>query len=335
MGKQTKRHFKKLVASVLVLTLLSQGVLLLSPKKASAQFVPTQDSLNLIENTKQNIKEFSFDSIAYLIAKGLIRQLTTSIVNWINSGFNGSPAFVTNPEQFLIDTADKIAGNLIEGSELGFLCDPFRIDIRIALGLKYRPFQERVTCTLSEVIDNVRGSVDGFIGGDFKQGGWQGWLSLTNEPQNNVYGAQIIANNELGIRIAGKQSIELAKLNWGGGFLSWEKCEEHEVSRAPTGLDNYYENAPTTNQTCEIQTPGGVINDQLSKALGSGIDQLNLADEFNEIVNALVVQLAQQALGGGGLRGASRASNNSRTSFTYNLYNAEDTAAIQNIRNNF
>jgi hypothetical protein len=42
------------------------------------------------------IKETVADGIAWAVAKLVVREMTTSIVNWINSGFKGNPAFVTD-----------------------------------------------------------------------------------------------------------------------------------------------------------------------------------------------------------------------------------------------
>ena len=344
------KNGKKFLAGLLVLAFAMPAVLFSLPQVVNAQgVVPTSDAKNLVKNTAtafstnaEKVRTYVLNNIAYTVAKGIARQLTTSIVNWINSGFNGSPAFVTDPGQFLLNTADRIAGDLIEGSELGFLCDPFRLDIRIALGLKYRPFYDKVTCSLTGVVNNVRNSVSSFTDGNFRNGGWNSWLTLTNRPQNNVYGAYLESQNELEIRIAGRRIFDSQKLSWGGGFLSWEKCVQQPVEFAPSGLDSYYDYKPTTREKCDIQTPGSVINDQLRKALGSGIDQLNLADDFNEIVNALVVQLVTQVVGGGsnsqagsgsntgGLRGAS-APSGGQAPLTSDLARVQDNTSLKNI----
>src|SRR5581483_7383700 len=42
-----------------------------------------------------NTKNF-MDCLARTIARAAIQQITNSVVNWINGGFNGQPSFVTN-----------------------------------------------------------------------------------------------------------------------------------------------------------------------------------------------------------------------------------------------
>lgn len=65
-----------------------------------------------------------------------------------------------------------------------------------------------------------------FIKGSFDVGGWAGFMALTLEPQNNYYGAYMLAQDDLQARIAQKQAAINADLNRGNGFLSWQKCQD-------------------------------------------------------------------------------------------------------------
>jgi len=72
------------------------------------------------------IREYVLNPIAWFIAKTIIRQFTKGIVNWINSGFEGSPTFV-DPDTFLTDVADQASGAFIKQLGLeGILCSPFK-----------------------------------------------------------------------------------------------------------------------------------------------------------------------------------------------------------------
>lgn len=188
------------------------------------------------------------------------------------------PPRIQNPGNFLTGVADQVAGNFIAGSELGFLCEPFKLDIRFALNFNYTStFDRKIGCTLTDVLNNVENFTD-FSQGDFAKGGWSGWLSVSQNRQNNPYGAYLTSKGELNARITGAKNIELLKLDWGNGFLSME------------------------DENGNIQTPGTLIENQLALSLGSDVRQLELADEFNEILAALGGQLINQVfLGGGGL----------------------------------
>ena len=221
-----------------------------------------------------------------------------------------------NPGGLFLDIADETIGQFIEGSDLGFLCSPFRLDIRIALAQSFQPYRRRAGCTLTGIGNNVTGFIEGN-----NSGGWDNWLARTTQPQNNPYTSFLMAQNEVAIRIAGRKEIKVAQLNWGNGFLSWEKCSDTsytQEAREAANLENgsaakgtaAYESSQKqikATQSCDTQTPGKVIQDQLSHTLGTDLRQLELADEIDKIIGALVTQAAKQALGGvGGLLGASK-----------------------------
>ncbi len=247
-------------------------------------------------------KEFNFDGIASQLAKQIVQNMTQSIVTWINSGFEGSPAFVTDLKGFLLDAADQTAGDFIYNNpDLNFLCSPFQLDVKIALAVAYQQhahggFSE-AQCTLSDVTDNI----EGFLNGDFSAGGWDSWLEITQNPVNTPTGAYLAAEGEMYARIVDEQGRTIRELDWGNGFLSFKVCSDTDVASGKA-------------KDCDITTPGTVIANQLNKSLGAGQDALITADEINEIIGALFAQLAQQAITGvNGLLGlgGSSYSNNS------------------------
>jgi hypothetical protein len=267
----------------------------------------TLDPINLIQNTLtaiqvaatyviQNwiyIKENVLDGIVWSIAKQIVSNMVSSIVDWINSGFEGSPAFVQDLDNFLLRAADEAVGTYI--NELGglgsFVCSPFRLDVQIAVAIQYDLEREdrEVSCTLTDVIDNF----EDFIDGDFREGGWAGWFDLVAEPTSLPYGSILAAQTQARFRAVNAEGEELSFLNFGGGFLSWENCD---TFTNPDG---------STGENCYVATPGDVIANSINKSLGAGQDQLVAADEFNEIISALIGQLAQTAITGvSGLLGA-------------------------------
>ncbi len=253
-------------------------------------FVPNFDAANYAVNaitakntTSENIKESFLDGILNAAAKVVISNITKSIVTWINSGFKGGPAFITDPQRFFTGVADQVAGNFIAGTELGFMCAPFSLDIRLALNLNYNStFRDRAYCSLSGIVGNAENFAK-YTAGDFSQGGWDSWFQISQNKSNNPYGAYLEAQNELSIRTAQGKDIELVKLDWAKGFLSPRECLEQDAQGNCT-------------KEGDIITPGAAVESQLEETLGTGIRQLELADEINEIVGALVGQVAQTVL---------------------------------------
>lgn len=239
--------------------------------------------------------------IARTIARVAIQQITVSVVNWINSGFHGSPSFVTNPTQFFKNVADNAAGQFIRSSALSFLCSPFSLQVRIAIAQSYAQYAQQ-SCSLSRVVNNVRG----FLNGNFAAGGWPGLISITSSPTNNPYGAYIYG--QAGLRASVDLAIRTQQgdISLGRGFLSFKKdtnCTSPSTS-PPANIGT--KNLTATPQAgggyiytaCDQQivTPGSVIEQSLNKTLGGGYDQLGLAQSFDQIISALVSQLMVMAL---------------------------------------
>ena len=228
-------------------------------------------------------KEDVLDCIAWAIAKMIWRAVAASIVTWINSGFNGRPAFVQDLGRFLLGVADEAIGNVIASdSALAFLCSPFRLQVRIALANAYA--RRAPSCTLTQIVANIQNFT-----ADFSQGGWPAWLELTTIAQNNPYGGFVLAETNLQIGIATAQGQQIKLLDWGMGFLS--KTEQRCTS--PSG------GARPEDKVCTsvVVTPGQVIARQIADTLNNGQVGLLLADEFDEIMGALVTQLLTKALG--------------------------------------
>ena len=191
-----RNKFKKIILSVSVIAIIFVGVtsLFFIPKSnVNAQIggikIPTLKGISSLlpgsnnvptNDVKGNFKEFTLDSIFLNTAKVSINVLTESIVNWINRGFDGNPAFVDDFGGFLREVADRETAQFIEGTALELLCSPWRANIKVALSLP-TGYREEVACTLSDIVANM----DNFVKGDFRQGGWGGWFQLTTRPNNN------------------------------------------------------------------------------------------------------------------------------------------------------
>lgn len=275
---------KKLIA--LVLTLTFTFALPISTRAVdSVPPIPVSDSI--LRDKEAGLTIFGFtvpgltwDSIAIAIARLALEQILQATTDWVRNGFEGNPAYATDPEQFFTDIADNIAGEFIAGSDLGFLCSPFQTRIRLALQRSYTQ-RRQFRCSLTDVVTNI----DAFYN-DFSQGGWDAWFVMTQNDINNPYGAYLQAQIELDSRIAKAVGLQSQQLNWNSGFLSWSECIKTDMD---TGI--CVKRGP-------VQTPGRVIESQLEGVLGSGVRQLELADEFDELVSALFVQLLKQVVFG-------------------------------------
>lgn len=202
------------------------------------------------------------DFIIKTLSRAVVHQLVSSIIDWINRGFEGGPTFVTDPAGFFGNIADQEIGRMIDGSALGFVCDPFRIQIQFSFLQQRDRTVVPSRCSITGIVKNFQN----FVNGNFNEGGWKGWISMTSQPQNNPFGSQLMAEEIVATRITSRQNTAKLTLDWGKGFKSLLSSDG------------------------TIKTPGSLINDQLSKATGNELDYLNLAREFDDIVIALVNQ---------------------------------------------
>jgi len=254
------------------------------------------------------VKEYGLDSIAYLAAQTAMHSIVQSTINWINGGFNGSPAFVTDLKTNLRQVADAQAqGFLTQVINENAIHSPFIDQLITGVGASYYLYssrdaiKERLRYTLAETSPNPRA----FQAGDFKQGGWNAWFSSFQNPANNPYGAQMLASQLLAGQIESQVTQRVTELGWGSGFQSW-RGDCISTASGPTDATSLSDADKCT--AYEVKTPGAMIIAASEKAGFVGIDQLVSADEMNEIVGALFGQLMNKMLGGGGLSGLSQPS---------------------------
>ncbi|MCX6819927.1 MAG: hypothetical protein NT019_01400 [Candidatus Adlerbacteria bacterium] len=241
--------------------------------------------------------------IARTIAKIAIQQITNSVVNWINSGFKGSPSFVQDPSKFLTNVADNAAGTFIQSSALSFLCSPFQLQIKIAIASSYAQ-RNANSCTLTGIIKNI----NNFMAGNFLSGNWAGMIAFTTMPTNNPYGAFMFASVSLNAATSQAKGQTQTNLLQAGGFLDFKEesnCKDVGTSAPATSPGKSVKPievpAGTHYRVCDLKTttPGKIIESSLSKTLDGSLDGLNLAKSFDEILGALITQLLTRTLQSG------------------------------------
>ncbi len=336
---------KKLIAKALIISLVSPMLFLSLPQKSYAYAGIADvviDPVNLVQNTigavanvKSILLDFVLKGIAWRIGNLMLQKLTAQTVNWINSGFKGNPAYVSDPGQFFLNIGDNEVNRILSGTQFNSLCSPFKAQVRLQLVKNYLNETDNsanYTCTLSKVAQNYEGFMQ-----DFSQGGWEGWFEVTQTPQNNPYGAYLVTKDALSKSTNVQVGKYKTQLTQGNGFLSYEKCDsggapiydsEHNVSDEQGReaahqecLDNggdldtcdaeLAQAAQDSGQqyvepSCHTVTPGSVINAGLNKALGSTQDREVMVNDINQIISALMEQLIGKVIGSTGLLGVSQ-----------------------------
>lgn len=317
------KHLKIRGFAVYIIPFFIASILLFSyPRPTEAAGGVVWDPGNNIPNVASAfadssfaVKELALDTVAWQLANMAIKRIASQTVNWINSGFQGNPAYVTDPGQFFLDLGDNVASKYLSETSLNNLCAPFKAEVRLALVKNYlSDTGQTYSCSLSTLKNNY----DQFMQ-DFSVGGWDGWFELIESSQNNPYGSYLDTKNQLTIQIGSDQAKYSEQLSWGRGILSYETCPEGQTvtqQQIDDGLamgdPNYIGwNAGDCWVKKQTVTPGSVIEGQLNENLSSGLKRLEVADEINEIIMALLNQLIGRVVGGigNGLRGASQGPN--------------------------
>lgn len=268
----------------------------------------SSEATRLLTSTIANVtslswwKENVLDKMGWALAKAILSAIMRDIVRWINSGFQGSPAFVQDFGAFVTDVADQTAGRFLQevGGPLSIVCSPFRLNIQIALAVSYNRTRDKNArrCTLTGALQNIQN----FIGGDFSQGGWGSWLQITQNPgQYTQAGSLLEASAEMGLRISSAQGQATIPLAWGRGFLSSKVCDDPQSPDGPPKApaeQGASQGVQAAQQNCRISTPGDVISSQLNSTLGLGNESLIAADEINEVIGAFMQQMVVQAITG-------------------------------------
>ena len=247
-----------------------------------------RDTNRIVDNTNDMTRDMHYrategDRLAFEQSQRALRGVVDNMVDFVNTGMDGDPAFVQNLPQFLQGRVDQRVQNFID--QLGSRMDtPFLADIQNAL-------QSVHTRNMRGEIPGYNASrvnIESFLGGDFEQGGWEGFAQVISDPSANTpLGAQLTAEGAMSRFAQGVREEELTKLDWGDGFRSLEQCDAN-------------------GQNCQITTPGSVISDQLNRALGTSFDSLVAANQMDQTVEDTFARLSEEAVAGvNGLLGIS------------------------------
>jgi len=228
------------------------------------------------------------DGIANCISIAMIQSLSDSLTKWINNDFqlpDGSTgsAYLKNPTQFFQNLADVTAGQFLGSFSVNGinLCSNFSLPLRLNLLQQYSTgYNQQALCTLGTIVHNL----SAFTGGDFSQGGWDGWLAMTQNPNNNYYGSYIQAANQLQIKLDTAKTGVQTDLTNGNGFLSYKKC----IAYGPTPPPVNGKTLPAPCTSYQTVTPGSIVADAALKNVDDPREKLVVANSFNEVVTALV-----------------------------------------------
>ena len=256
-----------------------------------------------------NANSTCIQSIGRLIIKMLLQKLTVSTVNWINSGFDGSPAFIQNPGKFFNDIAKNEIlqfGAEINNPELFPFGKAWMQNTATAFNNK---FQDNARYSLNELIQNTNPEYSAkTFQLDFSQGGWDAWTAMTQSPANNPIGFKIMADNEIQSRLQGTvqstaENVHEA-LSQANGFLGDMRCSV-DSKMTQTDVDAALEAGEedpckARGGNWEYVTPGKMISDAATNVIdypnNSYLNVEDLNDSVAAVLDALLAQFSSNIM---------------------------------------
>ncbi|MES2930622.1 MAG: hypothetical protein V4665_02460 [Patescibacteria group bacterium] len=244
---------------------------------------------NAAQVERRERAETCLNGIAVALARNQLTSFTKYTMNWISTGFNGDPMFVRNVDQFM----DSITREILEKENALFKDPanaaryPFGRDYARGQVESYKASKDPYGALESNLTDYLPpGTTTENFGRDFRQGGWDGWLGLTQRPQNNPLGFVMEAKDV----VVGKQETAITNLKdelaQNGGYLSQKKCAD------PRDYDSTSTDpAKNTCTTWETVTPGSTIRDKISVHINTPERQLELVKTMDDALNALFAAL--------------------------------------------
>lgn len=276
----------------------------------SNQVAEIEDDTNFIEIDTQIIrfylnelciKEYEENHTLQHDWAATIGVFVEQTTNWIVSGYDGNPLFVSNPYLYYQRIDDEVIEIFLNDIKLSKLSEEIKDDvIRTVLLKRTDRFFPDLIETSVDTLD-VEKIIHNFTNG----GGWEQWTKIFRGSDESVVGTMALALAELESRRFQARDIESEKLAWGRGFFAWEKCP---LTGAPYTKDPE-ELITKDRRNCFIWTPAALIQEQTSLVMGSALRQMELADEYEEFISKQAFQIQQFSLNNFGLRDATKSEN--------------------------
>ena len=180
-------------------------------------------------------------SVAIGLAKDQIVKITKSTFNWINTGLGGDSLYVSDISNLL-----KRVENGVVDSELSVLRDSQYAE-RYPYGRNFASSQIQTQASLEDHMSGLESSLFDALTvdndamkavdklnrykDDFSMGGWNGWISLTQNPQNNPLGFNMLATDKLALQKEIATTAKKDEVKSGGGVLDKKECVQYGITK--------------------------------------------------------------------------------------------------------
>jgi len=226
-------------------------------------------------------KEACLDKVARVLAQKTLAQMTTKIGNWVNTGFDGNPAYVRDIESYLKTTRNQQIEKYLPG-----LTSRSPIFGNAMRSIITKQVTGKTDGLLKKADDTPEAKAFLSFTKDFSDGGWSALLNNDNNPLSTLF----MSSSELARSIDSQALNTREEINRNGGFLDLRTCVQYQ------GQNSAGQPICTRYGTT---TPGSLISSQLEAITASPIRQAELADELNEAVGSFFDNLLNKLVSKG------------------------------------
>jgi hypothetical protein len=255
------------------------------------------------------------------MARKTLDKISDEALSWVQSEFtrfneDGQTGFVQNIEDYKNKVRDQAfkqyVNDVVSGrvSEANEICPEFAGDVLKKAGQSYWQGRDSAigdfsppdfidskvseaggNCKLSNYLD---GSPQDFLSdGNFSSGGWEAYAVTIADQGSNPISSYLTHQKNIKQNVSAERSEAGQEVAQGDGFLPQKAC--------PKGWSETDDGRCTASSSVtdkQIITPGQTTGETTQRNLESDINELELADEKDEVIGQLAGLLVDQIFGG-------------------------------------
>ncbi len=244
---------KKFLASILIIAVMCGNLAVFTvPKQAHAfwgigdiSFDPpttVQSGMTAATTGKIWVGDI-IKAVLKRLANKVLQKMLKKTVNWAITGFGpwedggnagGQPFYVQNQDSLIKNIEDQQLVSTIQ--ELGNGCKdndcPYSKDL--ARTLVRNAISGNKNSLGQFDGDQYSDNWQGFVDGQFSDGGWAAWEAMYRNPQNSQFGSFLTTAFHVDEKKQTSVGKQLAEINQNAGFLSLRKCVAYKDGLGPT-----------------------------------------------------------------------------------------------------
>lgn len=235
-------------------------------------YVPVNDAAVTLNTGYLVYKECVLRGIVNRQREAATAGILKQVVNTIETGRNGNPQY---SKDLATERADKYTGAIVSALQnpaLNEINPAFSASVKRAVAQGYR---QALTAPGNQFKCGYTGNLQAALqGNEFSME----LLQHLMNPACNMYWSYQQVNNYVHSVAGAEVEDMMTKLGWGQGYYGVEQCDAYGTN-------------------CKTLTPGSTVRSNFNQVIQSGFNQLQQANDIDQMVGALFSGITSQVLG--------------------------------------